>query len=766
MSKVTKILLILSPIFLAWLLCLPRQLFDRSCSTTMYAADGSLLGARISDDGQWRFDPSGDVPGKFARCIITCEDKRFRFHPGVDLLSVGRAVVQNLRRGEVVSGASTITMQVIRLSRPDKPRSYAEKLYEMILAVRLELRCSKKEILRMYASNAPFGGNVIGLEAAAWRYFGRPSEELSWAESATLAVLPNAPGLIHPGRNREALRKRRDALLGKLHDRGIIDEMTLELSRDEPLPEKPLPMPDQAHHLLERARREYPSAVVRTSVDSRLQRRVGEIIRSHFPDNHANLVDNAAVIVADIRTGKIISYYGNTLGLLPDLRGAEIDAAAVPRSSGSTLKPLLYAAMLQEGSIYPTTLIKDTPYNSNNFAPQNFSRTFEGAVPSSEVIRRSLNVPAVRMLEDYGVDRFLKVLNRLGFSSVTNDADYYGLSLILGGAEITLYDLVRAYVRMASSLCGGKVPGDLTYLCDPPRMQSVPLPFGPGAVYLTLEALSEAGRPEEEAFWMDLSSSSKVAWKTGTSWGGRDAWSVGVDGGHVVGVWVGNCDSEGRAGLTGVSYAAPIMFDVFAALPRAGWFEQPFYDMKQVAVCHDSGFPASEICPVRDTLWVPDVDGEPDVCRYHRLVHLDASGRWQVNTSCCPASEIRTESRFVLPPAMEWYYAQGHPEYLRLPPKHPDYDRGSSVARGLEIIYPADGSVLVLTRSLDGIARGAVFRAAHTDPSATLYWHLDGDYLASTEGDHALMVSFGPGKHVLTVVDSDGERRSVRFEGK
>lgn len=767
MPKVTKFLLIICPIFLFWLLCLPRHLFDLPFSATIQASDGTLLGAHISDDGQWRFEPSGEsVPVKFEKCIVTCEDKRFRLHHGVDWISVCRAVVQNFRSGEVVSGASTLTMQVIRLSRPDKPRSYPEKLYEMVLAGRLECRCSKKRILRMYASNAPFGGNVVGLEAAAWRYFGRPSDDLSWAESATLAVLPNAPGLIHPGRNRDALRKRRDALLEKLHKKGVIDDVELELALDEPLPDKPLPMPDQAYHLLERARGECGAGNVKTTLESGLQRRVGEIIRSRFPAHHANLVDNAAVLVADIRTGGILAYYGNTKGLLPELRGADVDAVVAPRSSGSTLKPLLYAAMLQEGLIYPHSLIKDTPYNYNNFSPHNFSRTFEGAVRASDVIARSLNVPSVRMLEDYGVDRFLDVLRQLGFSTTDRGADWYGLSLILGGAEITLYDLVRAYGRMAAALSGAEVFEDLTYRSDVTVGKDSDLPFGPGAIWLTFEALSGAGRPEEEALWMDIASSSRVAWKTGTSWGGRDAWSVGVDGSHVVGVWIGNCDSEGRSGLTGVSYAAPIMFDVFAALPRGGWFEKPFFDMKQTEVCHDSGLPASEICPQRDTVWVPDVEHEPDACGYHRLIHTDSIGRWQVNSSCWPSADIRTESRFVLPPAMEWYYVRRHPEYRLLPPKHPDYDRGSFAARGLEIIYPVDGASVVLTRSLDGESRGAVFRAAHADPTATLYWHIDGEYIASTNGDHAVMVSFGPGPHLLTVIDPSGERRNVRFEGR
>jgi len=729
-------------------------------SKALYSSDGTLLSAHVSDDGQWRFEPADSVPEKFAQCIITSEDKRFRFHHGVDFIALARALVMNVRSGHVTSGASTITMQVIRMSRPDSPRTYLEKLYEMALADRLEWVSSKRKILLMYASNAPFGGNVVGIEAAAWRYFGCSADDLSWAESATLAVLPNAPGLIHPGRNRDALKRRRDALLDKLAEAGKIDAQECELAKDEALPGAPLPMPDHSPHLLQHA----PSGRTPTTLDAALQHRVEAVAKSHFKVNHANGVDNMGILVTDVRTGDILAWYGNTRGL--SLRGSEVDMVPARRSSGSTLKPLLYAAMLQEGSIWSQTIIKDTPYSHNDFSPQNYSRSFEGAVPASEVISRSLNVPSVRMLEQYGVPEFVEVLKRLGFSTVDRDADDYGLSLILGGAEITLYDLVRAYSRMAASLDGVDTYGDLRWTPSGSRSGLGELPFGQGAIWLAFEALSEANRPEEEASWMEFDSAGKVAWKTGTSWGNRDAWSVGVTPDYAVGVWVGNSDGEGRAGLTGVASAAPVMFDVFDALPPGGWFECPEYDLKYVDACPSSGLPVSGSCPSSVRILVPDVASCPDPCPYHVIVHTDPSGRWQVNSSCWPAGEIVSGSRFVLPPAMEWYYSRRHLDYRPLPPKHPDFDKGSAGSARLEIIYPHSGETVIRTRGLDGVSQGAVFKAAHSDLSAVLYWHLDGDYLGETVSDHSMMVKFAPGTHVLTVVDQSGESRRVRFEGR
>ena len=768
MNKFTKIVLIIAYILLlGYAFCLPRELFPSPCSATLLSRDGELLGAHISREGQWYFGETGDVPGKFEKSIICYEDKRFRRHGGVDLLSVGRAIRQNLRRGKVVSGASTLTMQVIRLSRSDKPRTLPEKLWEMVLATRLEWRCSKQEILALYASHAPFGGNVVGLDAAAWRYFGRPADELSWAENAMLAVLPNAPALIHPGRNRERLLEKRNGLLDKLCRTSVIDETECLLAKDEPLPDKPLPMPDLAHHLLERGRKDFGEGEIRSTLDAALQRRVNAIAENHFREYHSNLVDNLGILVLDVPTGEILAYYGNTRGCMEGLRGVEVDMVPAARSSGSTLKPLLYAAMLQEGMILPGTLIKDTPYNYNNFSPKNFNLSYDGAVPAHEVIERSLNVPSVRMLEQYGAERFLTLLQGLGFTTIDKSADHYGLSLILGGAEISLETLARAYYYLAAKLSDVPVYREPSYVSGARRKRLSPesVPLSPSAIWLTFDALSHANRPEEEASWLDFSSSRKVAWKTGTSWGDRDAWSVGVTPGYVVAVWVGNSDGEGRAGMTGVSYAAPVMFDVFAGLPASRWFEMPLYDMVQVEVCARSGVPASNLCPERDTVWAPELAPRPDPCRYHRRVHLDADRRYQVNSNCCPVEEMVTDTCFVLPPAQEWYYRRRHLDYRPLPPKHPLFDVASGDHNPIEIIYPQGGVTVVATRGLDGQKKGAVLKAAHSDPEAVLYWHLDGEYLGETRGFHEMMVSPEPGPHLLTLVDGDGVRRSVSFNG-
>ena len=756
---------------LAWyLLCLPQKLFDAPVCAVLESSDGTLLGARIASDGQWRFPAIDSVPDKFAKCIITFEDKRFRRHFGVDPLAVARAVRLNAAAGRVRSGASTITMQTIRLSRGDRDRTLGEKIIESVLATRLELRCSKERILALYASNAPFGSTVIGLPAASWRYFGRPADELSWAESATLAVLPNAPALIHPGKNRDRLLAKRDFLLDKLRDAGIITPEECLLAKDEPLPEKPYPMPSVAYHYLETLRREGGDRLYRSAIDYGLQMRAEAVLKRHSETFASNEVNNLAAIVLDVRSGKPVVYCGNVRGSGDDgpggaqggRNGYDVDVIQAPRSSGSTLKPFLYGAMLDEGSILPGMLIADTPFHYKDFSPNNFNRTFDGAVPASDVIRRSLNVPAVRMLQDYGIDRFIGVLQEAGFTTITRGAEIYGLSLILGGAEIRLRDLAEAYRRMALKLDeygAGSSAKDI-------------FPLSAGAIWCTLDALTGVTRPEEEGDWQSFNSVRKVAWKTGTSYGNRDAWSVGVTPGYVVAVWAGNCDGEGRPLLTGVGYAAPVMFDLFNLLPPTGWFPEPENDLEQVAVCPLSGHPISDICleghpdATADTVLVPRAPRRPDLCPYHRIVHLSPDLSCQVNSDCCNVADMVNVSWFVLPPAQEWYYMRSHSDYRRLPPLHPSM-RGDSGSGLIEIIYPQSGMTVASPLALDSRSRGVVFSAAHADPDATLYWHLDDLYLGSTShGQHKMKAVPSPGTHLLVVTDPNGNTAAVRFTAR
>ena len=688
-----------------WLFCLPGDLFRGTpCSTVVESAEGELLGARIAGDGQWRFPPRDTVPERFATALIQFEDREFRWHPGVNILSIARALRDNARSGHVVSGGSTITMQVIRLSR-GKERTVWQKLIEAFLATRLELRCSKREILALYASNAPFGGNVVGLDAAAWRYFGRPPEELSWAEAATLAVLPNAPASIHPGRDRESLMQKRNRLLGRLLEHGDIDGQTYAEAVDEPLPGEPLPLPSYASHFVEAA----PKGVrTRSTIRFDLQRAVEEAVRRRSNDLAIGGVADMAAVVIDNRTGQIVAYVGNSspLRVRP---GIQVDIASAPRSTGSILKPFLYAAAVESGTILPQTLLPDVPVNLGGFAPQNFDRQFYGAVPAGEALARSLNVPAVFLLRKYGVERFYDDLKRYGLTTLIRPASQYGLSLILGGAEGRLVEITAAYSSMVRRYMAKR----------------------PVALWHTFEALKEVNRPDQ-LDWRLIGSVRKAAWKTGTSYGFRDAWAIGMTPEYTIGVWAGNAEGAGVPGLTGARAAGPAMFDILNLLPEsAGWFPDPT-DGIAADVCSRSGYLAGPDCESAVEMLLPEAALESEPCPYH------------------------SRGVFSLPPTMEWFYKPHHPEY-----KSP---KASSAV--MEFIYPSSGARLSLPRQLSGAIEGAVFRVAHRDSNTTLWWHLDGSFVGETRYIHQLTLAPSPGPHWLTVVDDSGETISVRFTVK
>ncbi|MBR1490796.1 MAG: penicillin-binding protein 1C [Bacteroidales bacterium] len=724
MSRRKAIALILLEVLLAgWLCCLPGDLFRGTpYATVVTDRNGELLGARIASDGQWRFPPCDTVPSRYATALVQFEDRHFRWHPGVDPLALARALRSNLREGHVVSGGSTITMQVVRMSR-GKERTLWQKGVEAILATRLESRLSKDEILALYASHAPFGGNVVGLDAAAWRYFGRPADELSWAESATLAILPNAPSSIHPGKGRDRLLEKRNRLLRRLHERGFIDSNTLEGALEEPLPEAPYPLPNLARQYVAA---QPPGVETRTGIDIDLQRQV-EDATTRWSDELAlgGIADLAAVIL-DIRTGETIAYVGNASPQRART-GSEVDIAAAPRSTGSILKPFLYCAALQDGTILPRTLLKDTPVNLNGFAPQNFDLQFHGAVPAAEALARSLNVPAVHLLRAYGAPRLLEVLREAGLTTLTRDASDYGLSLILGGGEGTLADVTRAYAGMVRRYEG--LP------TDSPFTDRI-------ALWYTFEALKEVNRPDE-IDWKLIRSVRKAAWKTGTSYGYRDAWAVGVTPDYAIGVWCGNADGHGIPLMTGARTAGPVLFDLLNLLPPSSdWFEDPLSFRAEpegrsreisgvwLDVCTASGMLRSQDCPDYTRQLLPERAADSEVCPYHR------------------------DGSFRLPPAMEWYYKTYHPEYEV---------RASRDEAPLEFLYPESGSVLTLPRQLDGSLPGAVFQAVHRDPAAVLYWHLDNEYLGETHLIHQMQLSPPPGKHTVTVVDGDGKTVSVGF---
>ena len=743
-------------LLLIFALSLPDPLFDSPYSPVLYDREGRLLGALTAQDGQWRFPPSERLNEKFAAALIEAEDRRFRSHPGVDPVAIGRAVMQNLRSRRVVSGASTLTMQTVRLMRAGiwkgRKRGFFEKAMEAFLALRLELGRSKDDILALYTANAPFGANVVGLEAASWRWFGRGAGELSWAEAATLAVLPNAPGLIHPGRNREALKLKRDDLLQRLFDKNLFAEETLRLALAEELPPEPLPLPQLAPHLLTRlvkerggvaAFRGVKGSPLRSTLDMYIQDRAQAIMNRAAERFAGNGIMNGACVIINTGTGEAAAYVGNVESPV----GGDVDIIRARRSSGSLLKPFLYAAMLDSGDILPGSLVSDIPTRVGSYSPENISRSYLGVVPADEALARSLNIPAVRNLRRYGVDRFARLLRALGLTTLFRNGEDYGLPLILGGAEVTLWEITGLYAGLARAAAAK--PGEAVFF--PPRTDpSSPAapaasPLSRGAAWLTLEALAFVTRPGEEAHWQEYAGARRIAWKTGTSFGFRDAWAIGTTPEWTAGVWIGNATGEGRAELRSALTAAPVLFELFSALEfsssfSGAWFPQPAADLKEAEVCGVSGFPPSRDCQTIKTVFLPVAAPPHRPCTYCRLV----------------IDQRVEEKRFVLPPAEEWYYRRWKADYKPL-----SSERGSDFPMAL--FNPEEGTGIFVPRELDGSAGRVVFSAAHREEDALIHWHLDDEYLGSTSAFHEIEARPAPGSHTLTLVDSKGYTLTRRF---
>lgn len=771
--KISWIFFLLSLVIYSF--CLPEKLFNDPYSTVLSASDGSLLSSTISTDGQWRFPGTDSISLKFAEALITFEDKRFRNHIGVDPLSFGRAIQQNISAGKVISGGSTISMQVIRLSRKGQSRSLLEKAIEIVLATRLELRYSKDEILSLYASHAPFGGNVVGLDAACWRYFGIDPKDLSWGEAALLAVLPNAPSLIHPGKNRARLKIKRDRLLDKLQHAGKIDAFTCELAKEESIPDEPKALPRLARHLLIRAAKDgLAQKRVVATIDKNLQHRVEQIVGDHHERLSGNQIFNAAAIVVEVNTGNILAYAGNIPKVKPEYQ-SEVDVIAAPRSTGSILKPFLYAAMLDEGKILPKTLLPDIPIMINGFSPKNFTKQYDGAVYADQALIRSLNVPAVEMLKDFRYEKFHDLLKNIGLTTLTKQPDHYGLSLILGGAEGTLFDVTGMYASMARTLNNYfEHPGKnryaksdfhaLTYLprADSSSAREESSWINAASIYLTLDALKELYRPGEQSGWQHFSSAKQIAWKTGTSFGLRDGWAVGVTPEYAVGVWVGNADGEGRPGLTGTESASPLMFEIFSQLPATTWFRKPLPDLHRAIVCRQSGHRIGEYCLERDTVLVQKSGLETEACPFHKIIHLTKDLKYQLHTDCASLAVMTHVPWFTLPPVQEFYYRNKYLSYKVIPPFRKDCEQGGSVQ--MDLIYPKLNARLFIPRDIEGNPGSAVFELAHHNPAATVYWHLDGEYLGTTKKTHHFPINPGDGKHTLTLVDEKGQSLERHFE--
>lgn len=743
------------------LIPVPNPVFPDDYSTVVLDQQGEILRVFLNDAQQWCFPPTDSIPAKLKAAVIHYEDRQFYRHWGVNPLAILRALKQNISAGEIVSGASTITMQVARLMKP-KSRTYPNKLLEMLQSLKMELKYSKDEILSLYLNHAPYGGNIVGYQAASWRYFHKAPAQLTYSEAALLAVLPNAPGLINPVVNAGRLKHKRDALLRSLHEAGIIDSETCQLALLEPVPITTHPFDLHAPHLSQylKDRQKNKNAIIRTTLNKQDQIRVEELLRNHIEYLARQGIRNGAALVVETRSGKVHAYVGSQ-GFMDSLNQGQVDGVRAPRSSGSLLKPFLYALSMDAGIILPQSMIKDVPSYYGAFSPMNADQKFDGLVSAKEALIRSLNVPAVRLLFSYGYYPFYDFLQSAGISTLFRSAEDYGLPLILGGAEATVWDMATLFRGLAQQ---GKFQ-PLQILSNENSLKGTSSLISPGACFLTLNVLRELKRPGAEFYWQQYQNQWPLAWKTGTSYGFRDAWAVGANPQWTIAVWVGNFDGEGNPNLSGAGCAAPLMFDIFNSLPKDPelvWFEKPEAHLRQVKLCLESGFIAGAYCTDAVTVEAPRHMRPMKICPYHRGIYVTRDHRQQVCSRCWEPGDYRQVSRLVYPPDVVQYLRERGQIIHALPP-HKDDCPSHFETNPIAIIYPQQNSRLWIPRDFDGQYQRVTARVAHRNSERILYWYLNDRFTGTTRDNHTKTLTLPQGWNQLEVVDEIGNRDGKRF---
>jgi len=643
-------------------------------SRVVMARDTTVLAAYLSADDKWRMKTElAEITPELRKAFLNKEDKYFYYHPGINPIAIGRAMINNLLNQRITSGASTITMQVARLLAPKK-RSYANKSVEMFRALQLEWMFTKEEILQLYLNLAPYGGNIEGVKAASLLYFGRMPDKLSLAQVSTLTIVPNRPTSLALGKNNALVERERNKLLIKFAENGVFAPQDLADAQLEPLQAERQNPPNLAIHFANFVHQYLPgsTANVYTTIEANVQDKVEDLTTAHIRVVKNFNINNASVVVVDNVTMNVVAYLGSP-NFADALHAGQVDGARASRSPGSALKPLIYAAAFDRGLLTPRSVLTDVPIDFSGYAPENYTRTFHGHVTAEQALSHSLNVPAVKLLHELGVNHLVALLKKAKFQGVSRQEPHLGLSLALGGCGVSLVEMAGLYATFAN----GGVWRPLHLL-----PQAAPLPdslrqinlISPSAAYIVTDILTKVERPELPTDYERNPHVPKIAWKTGTSYGRRDAWSIGYNARYTVAVWMGNFSGEGSPELTGAGMATPLLFKIFNAIDynsTIDWFVPP--DVLQFRlVCAESGLPPSEFCQnkVQD-FFLPGIS-PAKTCEHAKYLFVSANEQFSYCAHCLPAQGYKRKLYPNLLPEMVAFNLSNHIGFAQIPPHNPD----------------------------------------------------------------------------------------------
>ena len=751
----------------AWLLLkivcvlipLPQTSLFRPTATLVFDQKAKLLRAFQSTDDKWRVrTPLTQISPALQKMLLGYEDQWFYWHQGVNWVAFGRAAMQNFQAKEVVSGGSTLTMQIARMIEP-KERSYQSKLLEVARASQLEMVFGKKKLLEIYFNIAPYGGNIEGVAAAAWLYFGKEPSQLSDGEAALLAAIPNSPERFRPDRYPKAARKARDLVLNRAWKSGIIKKNEYLSALREEIPSERLKLPFSAPHLALELKRRYPGeARLYSTLDQATQLFCEEQLGAHLRKLRQEGITNGAIIVIDNQRQELVAAVGSGEFFNKNL-GGQVNGYLAPRSPGSALKPFVYALGIERGLITPQSYLEDVPVDfGGGYAPENFDRSFSGIVPAREALAKSLNVPAIMLLSKLGEQGLYQLLRTANFSTI-KAVDHYGLSIVLGGCEVTLLELTSLYSTLAKN--GAYAPPKL--LRD--EVGQVPLQlFSAGTAYIITDILEEVRRPDLPACW-EFTSLPRVAWKTGTSYGHRDAWSVGYNPRYTIGVWCGNFNGDGKPGLVGAEVAAPLLFDLFNYMNRqgsAGWFVKP-RGVGVRKVCALSGQLPGVSCTSQVSEYYLTDRSSDEECKLHQVVKLDAKTGYRLPPHYLSGTRQTVDHYYLHWPARvaSWLSSNGQP-VNELPALIPDW-QGVIAGQPPLIHSPASDYQYQLREGITSDYQKISLEAAASNEVRKLYWFVDGKLFGTAKPGERLFYPPLPGVHQVVCQDDQGRSSAVKL---
>jgi len=742
-----------------WLLPIPLDQLQPTASTIVRDRNGELLRAFLAPDQMWRIRVNAEeIAPALKTTVIAYEDKYFYWHVGINPVAVARAAIANLQARRVVQGGSTITMQVARLMEP-KERTLANKLVEAFRALQLEWRYSKDEILTFYFNLAPYGGNIVGAGAAAYFYFNKSADQLSLGESALLAAIPNSPNLYRPDLNPRAAAHARQKILALLEQQGKTSDRRVEEANSEPLPRRRFDLPFLTPHLSEKLTQLYPHRErLETTIDASVQKLAQNILVTNIQPLRQRGINNGAIVVIENKSQDVLAMVGSA-DFFDEHNDGQVNGAMSPRSPGSALKPFIYALGFEHGLISPQSLLYDVPVEYGGFKPVNYDDQYHGAVTVEDALIRSLNVPAVNLYAQLGEQGIYGFLQEAGVTTLPKTREYYGLSLILGGCEVTLLELTNLYAGLANR--GRFRPYRLLTSLDQVEGKTL---LSPGACYLATDILSQLRRPELPAVWDASISIPTVAWKTGTSYGHRDAWSIGYTPRCTIGVWAGNFDGKGVPGLVGAEVAAPILFALFNALEKpsgSNWFLQPA-GVEHRQVCSISGMPLSEFCATaKDERFLPGISPNQG-CSIHQLLFVDKKTGQRLCSHCRVGKKVSEKIVEQWPAEIAtWLARTGYP--IQRIPEH--YSKCSKVAAGETPVIrsPVANAEYKVRSGVNLRYQKILLDASVSNLSKRIYWFLNGRMIFSGDPREKVFMKPQKGRHTLMCMDDEGRSTEVKI---